>query len=281
MSTDLRSALSYLGRDRSGLHLSSTTHADLVDLALYSRFKYGDGLASMIYGSAMADLVLPTLPLDVRVLVTSSGFGFIPPAAHSLVASFVGEMRQEVGGSVEEFRVLRSTVSNGDYASMSLHERQAAMSHHALSVDPSANLEDAYVVALDDVRVTGVHEQAMDACLRAAGAKTVHHVYVVDAWEVRQDPGIEALLNASAIQSTDDLLTLAKAPYFMPNARFCKRVISMSPAEMYRFLDQAPASLVEWIGNAIDVDDLTQYNAYAAGCNVFQSYRQKVTVATS
>lgn len=276
MSTD-RLALARLSRDGEHLRLAHTGRA-VVNLPEYSQFKYGDGLASWRYGSALADLVVPTLDPGTPVMVTSSGFGFVPPAAHSLVDHFVTRARA-LGRDVRPFRVWRSTVSNGDYASMTLEARQKAMSSHALTIDRGVRLDGATVVALDDVRVTGVHERAMDDCLRGAGAGEIEHAYVVDAWLARHDPSTEAMLNASGVKTPETLLGLTLQRGFTPNARFCKRILSMDEQQMEWFLDTAPVWVGDWVESAVGLDRLDQYDAYREGVQRIRRLRGSLPVS--
>lgn len=248
-----------------------------LDLVEYSQFKYGDGAISQVYGRALAQLLAPRLLGESRpVVVTSSGFGFAPPAAHSLVAPFV-EALGAAGVETTVARVFRSSLSNGDYAAMTLEQRQAAVSSRSLSVSPQ--LGGALVVALDDVRVTGVHEVAMDECLRAGGAGDVLHAYVVDAWDVREDPSTEAVLNASGVVGDDQLLEVALGESFIPNARFCKRVLGMEEARMRRFLALGPGSLREWMLSVVTMDAMDSAAAYRDGCRRFRGLLEGAAAA--
>lgn len=262
-----RFALACLSRGPAGLRTIPAAAAR-VDLVEYSRFKYGDGAVSAVYGRQLAELMAPTLThLDGPLVVTSSGFGFAAPAAHSLVAPFVAALA-DAGVRACTARVHRSSVSDGDYAAMSLEQRRAAMSSRALSV--SAMPPGALVIAVDDVRVTGVHETAMDECLRAGGARDVMHSYIVDAWDVREDPATEALLNASGVTTDAQLLDLAHSERFLPNARFCKRVLGMPEPRMQRFLALGPSWLPVWIESVITGDSLDSVGALRGGCAVFR-----------
>ena len=269
-----RIALAALARTPEGALTTQGRHGGAVDTAQYSGFKHGDGAAATLYGAALAAATLRQVGTGARLHVTSSGFGFVPPAAHGLVDPFVRTART-LGADVTAFRVIRSTVSNGDYAAMTLQERQDAMKSHALSVHDH-DLDGAVVVALDDVRVTGVHEQSMDECLRAAGAAVVHHAYIVDAWDVREDPAVEAALNASSFTEDSALAALTWAPAFTPNARFAKRVLKMEGGQMEAFLSSVPVWVGEWVQAAAQLDRLAQYSAYRPGVEVLQGVLERV-----
>lgn len=278
-SDTTRLALASLTRDAQGALTTVARHGGAVDTAQYSDFKYGDGYAATQYGAALAAVVLQHLGTERPLHVTSSGYGFVPPAAHALVEPFTATART-LGAEVHPFRVLRSTVSNGDYAAMTLDQRRQAMSAHALSVHDH-DLTGAVVVALDDVRVTGVHEQAMDECLWAAGAAQVHHAYIVDAWDVRQAPAVEAALNAASVADDAALVALTRSAHFVPNARFCKRVLSMGAPQMRAFLSAAPAWVGEWVASAAVMDGLDRYPAYRGGMEVLRAVRARMVASSS
>lgn len=258
-----RIALAALARTPNGTLTTVSRHGGPVDPAQYAAFKHGDGAAATLYGADLAAVVIDQVGTSTPLHVTSSGFGFVPPAAHALIGPFTRTARL-LGADVTAFRVLRATVSNGDYAAMSLDQRQAAMSGHALSVHDH-NLEGAHVIALDDVRVTGVHEHAMQDCLTRAGAQTVHHAYIIDAWQVRQDPSVESALNASAVNGDRALAALTHASVFTPNARFSKRVLTMGQDRLRAFLGMTPEWVGEWVLSAAELDHLDQYEAYREG----------------
>lgn len=235
----------------------------------YSRFKHGDGALSAVYGNMLAEAFVPrALEAGVSHLaVTSSAFGFAPPAAHSLLAPFVSRARQIAGRRIafEPFQVARSALSDGDYATMGQAERVSTLSRQALSVEPSADLAGVPVVVLDDVRVTGAHEVWIESAITRAGAREVSHLYLVDAHGMRHEPHIESVLNRSGVRDLADLVRLSHQRQFIPNARICKWVIAASPQDQENFVACAPAWVTDWILRAARLDNLVSYPAYRAG----------------
>lgn len=232
-----------------------------VDAIGYSRFKHGDTVAARRFGMALAALAAGQI--DGRsVLVTTSAFAKVPPAAHSLLAPFVQQLRLlrpdvEIG----VFRIARRGVSNGDYSRMTIADRRDAIG--AGDLTPEQELTGAFVLALDDIRVTGNHERAMDRCLTVAGVSTVWHLYVVDAAGFAASPQIESVLNEAAIRDVDDLLEIASGRRFVPNARLCRRVLSLPLEQLRIFVQQADPSLLAWLTAAIEHDGLAGVPAYA------------------
>lgn len=267
---DERIALAHLTSSPLSIIVTNEVEGQpIVDLSSYGRFKHGDGAVSRRYGQGLGKLAATYLDPSRPVLASTSGYGHVPPAATSLLPEFVETLR-EAGFDAEPFRIRRSSMTNGDYAKMSLSARKKALSGEALSVDGDLVFGDAQVVALDDVRVTGVHEEAVDACLRASGAKDIEHMYVIDAWTARNEPEVESLLNQSGVLSTTALLALAREESFLPNARFCKRILTLTEVSLRDALYKLPAWVLEWMDNAITMDEYATYPAYADGVEVFR-----------
>lgn len=232
----------------------------LVDARSYSRFKHGDAAVARRFAIAMAALAAQRLP-SRPVLVTTSAFGHVPPAAYSLLVPFVQQLRAlrpdlEVG----TFRIRRDGVSNGDYARMPVADRRDAIGAGDLS--PERDLAGASVLALDDICVTGNHELAVDRCLAAAGVAEMLHLYVVDATRFAGTPQIESILNEAAIEGPSDLLDIAAGRRFVPNARLCRRVLSLDAEQLSFFVHQADPSLLGWLDAAIGHDRLATVPAY-------------------
>lgn len=256
-----------MAEDERRIHLSALSSADglpaaaLVDAHGYSRFKHGDAAVARRFAVALAVLAAQRLP-SRPVLVTTSAFAQVPPAAYSLLTPFVQQVRilrpdLEVG----VFRIARNGVSNGDYARMTVADRRGAIG--AGDLTPERDVEGAFVLALDDIRVTGNHELAMDRCLAAAGVTEVWHLYVVDAQRFAAVPQVESTLNEAAIGSAGDLLDIATSRRFVPNARLCRRVLSLPVDELRYFVDRATPSLLGWLDAAVVHDRLAQVPAYA------------------
>ncbi len=248
------------------LKIPALPDGGVVSATGYSRFKHGDALYSGRFGKVLADAFEQGPGRGVRreIWVTSSGFGSVPPAAHSLVRPFA----RALGIPSRTVEVRRRGISAGDYARMAPGARRAAVSSDCMSVD--RDLTGAHVVALDDIRVTGTHEDAMDACLVAAGAARIHHLYLVDAHAYAGAPAVESALNEAAVRDVHDLLAVATGPSFQPNARVCRRVMQLPRAQLAHFVAHAPEAVLAWIARAIELDRLDRVAPYRAGVTAYR-----------
>ena len=239
-----------------------------VGAASYSRFKHGSGSVATRFARLLARQYSDhhDLSSTPRVWVTGSGYAVVPPAAAALVTPFVVALAQLAPGlQVRELRVHRSGRTPGDYAAMSPADRDAALRDDCMYVEDGADLRGELVVALDDIRVTGTHERAMNACLTAAGARWIDHLYLVDAAAFATTPQLESVLNAAAVSRLEDLVEIVRADDFVPNARVCRRVLRLPADELMRFVGQAPAEVVRWVCDAVEADHLADVEQFVDG----------------
>ncbi|SDS03831.1 PRTase ComF-like [Paraoerskovia marina] len=239
----------------------------VVDLAAYSRFKYGDGLVAVELASALASLAarVPRLLSDPRgFLVAVPGYDVAPPAAASLLAPFLGEL-----GASHPYpsppraavRVRRRRASPSDFAAMSHAQRGLAL--RATDLEVVDDVRGRTVVVLDDVRVTGTHERAMTDALRSAGAGRIIHLYVLSTGG--DDPTIEARINAVAVRTVADMAALARMAGYVPNARVLRALMTASAAEVEDFCASVPESVRRWVEETVRTDTLGAAPANRAG----------------
>lgn len=242
----------------------------------YSRFKYGDGRMSRVYGLHMAQQValkaIEAADGD-DIYVTSSAYKIARPASGSLVVPFVWKAqaiaRAEGSPSqVVPVKINRANLTDGDYADMSAEERELVMQKNGLSLPEGVNLEDAYVIALDDIRVTGSHEVSLDAVLRKANAEHVTHAYILDVPNGTTDPQLESRINGSAVRGIEEIIALASMKQFLPNARLAKRILTESPETIETFCQSVPMRVATKIIHDSLGDGLNKMERYARGFEI-------------
>ncbi|MFC8596849.1 phosphoribosyltransferase family protein [Isoptericola sp. NPDC057191] len=268
-----RVAVSRLERTALGA-LRMVGDAGDLDPHAYSRFKHGDGDVSRQYGALLAEVLAPELACrrPERLVVTSSGFDVVPPAAHSLVAPFTASLRERLGHAVTVTvaKVRRLRPSDGDYATMDTARRRASILDALDTSSTAAQFAGAHVIALDDVVVTGLHERAMDTALKGAGAASVQHAYVVDASAFRGEPQVEAQLNHGQIRTVDDLVVLAASPGFVPNARVARLLLGAPVGDLRPALGALPSPVVTWLTEVALGDPLAALPRFRAGASTLR-----------
>ncbi len=239
-----------------------------VNLEEYSRFKHGDGEAAASYGAMLAREFVEVHPSTLNsepLLVTSSAYKVAPSAAHSLVAPFVAELQRITGTqtNANAFKIDRAVLTDGDYASLSVEERQQTMERNGLSLPEGLDLRGQSVVLLDDILVTGSHEVVTRKLLDEASAKAIYCGYILRVNGGESFPEVEALINTQVVRNVDDILAITQEPNFIPNARLCKFILSRPITEIARFCDEAPPETVKTVKAYIRGDGLDTMLKYS------------------
>lgn len=259
-------------------HLVPYTSGE-ISLEEYSRFKYGDGDIARKFGKLLAIRALEVVPVDIDnpmpILVTSSAYKTAPPASYALVKPFVEAVREELPDAhIEPFKIYRSILTEGDYASMSLEEREAVMERNGLVLPDDLPETARAVIALDDILVTGSHERMIHRKLDGAIDALMLYCYILDVSEDATNPAIEAAINHIALSSLQSLIHIAKtATEFIPNARICKLIVGSTPAEIQQFSEEALETNMplDTILEYVEGDELEQMQRYSGGVKALRT----------
>lgn len=245
-----------------------------INVGEYSEFKYGRGDIAREYGMAMARLLLhnhPELLEEDELYVSSSAYKAAPPASNSLVEPFVttaNTLADYAGSSlnVVHFKIDRTNITQGDYAAMTVAEREVIMSRNGLVIPKGVNVSGQKVVALDDIFVTGSHEKSIEKLMQKSGVDTTYYLYIMRVRGGHLSPQIEAQINGTTVTSIDDVLRLAETSIpFIPNARMCKFILSKSESDIARFVEQVDPVHLEKITDYATDDGLGDMESYRAG----------------
>ena len=250
-----------------------------LSIAEYSRFKYGDSHLARVYGEALAHHLLPRLLAVAEsdcdeIYVTSSAYRNAPPASAALLAPFLHTARTLLADRhITHFKTLRAQPTNGDYATLGTTARKNVMQQTTFSLPEGVDLRDCHIVALDDIRVTGAHESALDKLFATHHARRVTHLYIFDVAH-SEDPTLEARLNDTAITDIDALIAMTHYEHFAPNARFGKRILTETPEVIHKFIRSVPTEVVERLITDAANDGLDRMQHYQSGFNILAAINQ-------
>lgn len=212
----------------------------------YSRLKYGAVAAAQRFGSELATAFARQFPHWVTqgFYSTASAYKQVPTAAHALWRC----MHQSRHMLHVPLRVVRDQVYDGEYERLSAADRLQVVQEFGLLLQP-APLPHARLLVVDDVRVTGSHEEAIAALCRQAGVAEVVFAYAIDA-SAYPNAQVEQTLNSMAVQSVDDLLTLHANEPCVLNARVAKRLLLWPGKDLPTLLEQLDDTLLARLYNA-------------------------------
>ncbi len=243
---------------------------DLFDGYAYSRFKYGSRSMSAQYSAAIAELVRQKFPqLLVRDFwFTSSAYKYVPTASDSLTQAMHTLKRGK------KVKVARTKLFPADYGNLSQAEREAIMGKVDMFFElacPTPKPEDLLVI--DDIRITGAHEQRLIDFAKAEGFKRVYFVYVAHL-SPKCEPTTEHWLNHMAVRNLTDLWDLWKTEGYILNARICKFLLSYPNTEaLARFACALPARLRQQIAEGMQKDGYADMEMYLDNWAIWEVYQ--------
>jgi hypothetical protein len=216
----------------------------------YSNFKYG----STVWAARFADEILERLDGSYPDTIVSSAFLYMPTAAHAVTTALCAEITM-LGGGTQQAKIHRSTLTQGDYSTMSVEERAQVMGANLLAIDPAA-VDGKDVLVVDDIRVTGSHEDSLRKlfdCLQPSRV-TFAYIAAIDQELAHADPQLEDRVNHAAIKKLVDIERLIGYREFRMNARSCKFILAL------RHRDELPSFLAR-----LSHDLLSQFYMGALG----------------
>ena len=231
-----------------------TVDQEFTDIAEYSRFKFGDGGVSQKYGVLLGELACTT---QDEVLVASSAYRTAPPASESLVLPFVNTVHSRLSAKFAPFKISKAKLATDNYASLSFDERAQTLQND-LILPADIDFTGKHVIILDDIRVTGLREAALERLFDSVGVASATFHYVLDVPEGKRFPQTEAAINIRAVESIEDVIALAQKPDFIPNVRLCKFIISRNLADLEIFCSSVSKSVAKTVVEYIRADNLEE-----------------------
>lgn len=241
------------------------------DSHAYSRFKYGWHQQAHWYGEDLTRMLLSHPIADhfrdkQPVVVSASAYKRLSTAAQFVASTIETRLRWTQQYPVHAARIHRAQLTEGDYGTMTIAERQYWMSNNGLSVD-TALFNDRHVVIVDDVRITGSHEKAIWRLLADLPIRSVTNLYVVDLDSdlAKRDPTIEDRMNHAAIRNLSDLYRLMQEESYVPTARTVKFVLSRPLDSVKTFLERIEGSDLRLLHLGVLDDGYYSMDTYADG----------------
>lgn len=220
---------------------------DGLDLSAYSLMKHGHVPSINLLADHLAQDLLDAEPrlLDpqLRITLPVAYLAVLPACGHlahrmaqrlteaRTSAAKNSVTRTDAAAQVRVVRIAKSAVASIDYASATAQERRDQMSALSFTLDPGLDLDGDVVVLVDDVRITGLAEQAaVRALAQASHPAEIITAYVAAATPaLATDPSVERALNHAVVTEPSQLLPAMRAGEFALTIRYLKWALSTQP----------------------------------------------------
>lgn len=210
----------------------------------YSRFKYGSlsiaqrygrELASAVWSSELRTVLEERSLAGQKTVVYPPPFINLPTAGYFLTHAFFTSLNRllfSCGGSPLLFgKVWRKKSYYTDYSRLSKAEREGVFADEVFTADVGL-LEPAYALFVDDIRITGAHEdrilKMLDHVQKSQDEVAMLHYARVEIPGL--DAAIEDRMNRAAMSDLSNVVSMIHTNDFAWNTRVVKHVLSMPAA---------------------------------------------------
>lgn len=220
------------------------TSSNLSDLTFntkkYSMLKFGCDAAAKQFGIELANSFYKTntaMLLANKCVVIPSPYNHVKNAASIMANHFVNQLNHllvNVNGShVETSIIHRKVTYTADYGFLTKEHRKGLIANDQFYLN-TGFLEDKTLLFIDDVRITGTHEDVLVNILNQQGiTNKVCYLYyaMVDA-NIDIDPKIEASINFAGLKDVDAYVNLTSQPNYNVIVRPIKYLLGLSMEQL-------------------------------------------------
>jgi predicted amidophosphoribosyltransferase len=207
----------------------------------YSRLKFGCDHSARAFARNLAHKFFnahaPEL-LSNRCVIIPSPYNYVKNAATILTEYFIKYLNHlivNVNGEPVEFDMIKRYISyTSDYGFMSKDQRKSLLNGDTFYLN-SGFYEDKTLIFLDDVVISGAHEEKLKEILAANNIKN-NCFFIYYAKYLGQDPSIESRLNFAAVNSLSDYVKMTSDPRHHVIVRPLKYLLSREPEELRQYI---------------------------------------------
>lgn len=212
----------------------------------YSKFKYGDTVVAQKFAIPLAEMIAKdiirryVLSEDNTFAIFGAPYNNLGTACNTLtdyVVQYVKELlalyKDKI--KVERFKIAREHSYSQDYSAMSKEDRDASLSAETYEFIPPVEYINStchHLYFLDDIRITGSHEERIKRVIESKSIKIEHtFLYYASLEDESIDPSIEHELNSHVFAEDEESFyslvhSLIKDRRFNPNTRVIKKLLS-------------------------------------------------------
>lgn len=207
----------------------------------YSRLKFGSNLVARKFGFELADAFAKKhidILLSNRLVVIPSPYNHVANAATILTHHFINRLNQILtnrsGQHVDYSTIHRKVSYINDYGFLSKEDRKGLIDNDSFYLN-SDFYKDKVLVFLDDVIITGTHEDKLKEILKKEKIDNAT-IFLYYAKYEGSDPTIESRINFASMKNLEDYSKLSKEEGHHVMVRPLKFLLTQNLRELADFL---------------------------------------------
>jgi hypothetical protein len=239
------------------------------DTVAYSKMKFGSQIAARKFGYEMADTFFSEFCESLRdrdTVIIPAPSTMVPVASTMLSRHFLYRLNDRlhrVGmSSVEWTMIHRKMTYCNNYADLGKEDRVRLLSQDPIYLNTDF-IRDKLIVFIDDVRITGTHENKLRNFLRTEGLDNPVIFSTLVTYH-GADPKIEGVLNHVSVKNAHHVIDIAQKEkhIFEFTTRGIRLFLECSSGEFPELLDRCSRELIEKAYNAAILKDYSNHPPY-------------------
>jgi len=238
----------------------------------YSRFKHGSKTQARIFGRQLAEVC--DFDSGSHLMFYSAPHNNVPTASNALkdyLLSGCSRQFMEKGITIEQGKIFRAYSYDDDYGKMSKEERRNAIKSDQLYIDKSFLSDKHTLVIIDDIKITGSHEERIQEILNREGIKN-DVIYIYIAEYTGDDPTIEHRLNHRDVNNLIDINHIIRNEEFIFNIRVVKFILRASQEEFINFITYQSDSFNETLFSCAILNNYHNNPKYKDNFNILKTH---------
>ncbi len=185
----------------------------------YSKFKHGSKTQARVFGKDISAVC--EFSEDSSLIFYSAPHNNIHTASNAFkdyLLSFCSKQFMDKNITVKQGKVNREYSYDDDYSAMAKEERVRVISSDLFKIDKTIIAENDTLVFVDDIKITGSHEERIKELLRREEVMN-EAIFIYMAEYTGIDASIEHRLNHSAVNDLKDINDIIRNEEFIFNTR--------------------------------------------------------------
>jgi hypothetical protein len=250
------------------------------DAKNFSKFKYGSNTKAREYGFQLAKLFFQNYGAELlrsKSYITCSAYKTVPNAAFTLMFHIQAALnhylyRYYKAPPLDYQPLRRETLYEGDYGKLSFQEREQVMNKNVLYINEKA-IYRTQILVVDDIRITGLHEEKISRILEQGGVQKVYYLYIINANIT--EPSLEYDLNHAFVRRLQDFIEIWQEQDYVLNSRACRFLLSYKDRqELIAFFQKSSRNFLELLYAYFLADGYNAMPNYQEGFELFEQYYQ-------
>lgn len=236
----------------------------------YSKFKHGSKTQARSFGKMFTPFC--NFTENETLIIYSAPYNNIHTASNSFKDYLLSSLTDQILSkklTVKQSRIHRKYSYDNDYGNMSKEERKNAISSDIFTIDQSIINPDDTLVFVDDIKITGSHEERIKELLVRENIKN-NVIFLYIAMYTGDDPTIENRLNHFSVSNLKDINNIIRNEEFIFNTRVVKYILKADIEEFVSFITYQSETFKETLFNLSVLNGYHDNIKYSRNFNILK-----------